>query len=428
MSDRILVMYAGRIVEEHQTQTLLRDPLHPYSKGLLGSYADPRDETVRITYIPGRPPDLSREQHGCRFAARCPEKIERCLSIEPALLPIVPIAAGALAPVRVVADAPSGEPSDLEPRVACHVAHLQREAPSTPGLPAKTRRFQGPEFVKSVGETEVALSNDVFLQVKNVTKTFRTRRGFTVEENEVIKGVSFELRRGMVTALVGQSGSGKSTIARMITGVESPTSGEIVFQSKSGPLNVGHLGRADLARFRKLVQMVFQDPYSSLNPNKTLDYILSRPLKNHRNLGGKELRAEIDSLLEAVALTPPGQYRGRYGYELSGGQRQRVVIARALAAQPELVIADEPISSLDVSIRAEILKLLHKLVQDSDVGILYITHDLLSARMLADEVIVLHNGEIVERGEAIDVIRNPKDDYTRRLVEAIPNPFAETLA
>ena len=426
MSDRILVMYAGRIVEEHQTQTLLRDPLHPYSKGLLGSYADPRDETVRITYSPGRPPDLSREHQGCLFAARCPEKIGLCVEVEPALLPIAPALVGAAAASgAVLAGAEFGEGGDGTPRVACHVAHLQREAPNTPGLPAKTRRFQGPEFVKSVGETEQALSNDVFLQVKNVTKTFRTRRGFTVEENEVIKGVSFELRRGMVTALVGQSGSGKSTIARMITGVERPTSGEIVFQSKSGPLNVGHLGRADLARFRKLVQMVFQDPYSSLNPNKTLDYILSRPLKNHRNMGGKELRAEIDSLLEAVALTPTGQYRGRYGYELSGGQRQRVVIARALAAQPELVIADEPISSLDVSIRAEILKLLHKLVQDSDVGILYITHDLLSARMLADEVIVLHNGEIVERGEAIDVIRNPKDDYTRRLVEAIPNPFAE---
>ncbi len=429
MSDRILVMYAGRIVEEHQTQTLLRDPLHPYSKGLLGSYADPRDETVRITYIPGRPPDLSREHEGCLFAPRCPERIERCLGVEPLLLPIAPgLASDPLAAGGVLAGAEVRESTDVAPRVACHVAHLQREAPETPGLSARTHRFQGPEFVKSVGETELALSNDVFLQLKNVTKTFRTRRGFTVEENEVIKGVSFELRRGMVTALVGQSGSGKSTIARMITGVERPTSGEIVFQSKTGPLNVGHLGRADLARFRKLVQMVFQDPYSALNPNKTLDYILSRPLKNHRNLGGKELHAEIDSLLEAVALTPPGQYRGRFGYELSGGQRQRVVIARALAAQPELVIADEPISSLDVSIRAEILELLHKLVKDSDVGILYITHDLLSARMLADEVIVLHNGEIVEQGEAIDVIRNPKDDYTRRLVEAIPNPFADTTA
>ena len=429
MSDRILVMYAGRIVEENKTRALLRDPLHPYSKGLLGSYADPRDETVRITYVPGRPPDLSREHQGCLFAPRCPEKIERCLSVEPGLLTIAPAAAEVtVAPETTSAEAESERPPEVLQRVACHVAHLQREAPDTPGLPPKTRRFQGPEFVKSVGETEEALSNEVFLQVKDVTKTFRTRRGFRIEENEVIKGVSFELRRGMVTALVGQSGSGKSTIAKMITGVERPTSGEIVFHSKSGPLNVGGLGGADLARFRKLVQMVFQDPYSSLNPNKTLEYILSRPLKNHRKMRGKQLRAEIDSLLEAVALTPPGQYRGRYGFELSGGQRQRVVIARALAAQPELVIADEPISSLDVSIRAEILKLLHKLVQDSDVGILYITHDLLSARMLADEVIVLNNGEIVERGEAIDVIRNPKDEYTRRLVEAIPNPFAEALA
>lgn len=435
MSDRILVMYAGRIVEENETRALLRDPQHPYSKGLLGSYADPRNETVRITYVPGRPPDLSREHQGCLFAPRCPEKIERCLTLDPELLAIKPMVAGEGAgagagevPEGLSAQTSSeGPPEDLH-RVACHVAQLQRETPNMPGLPRKTRRFQGPEFVKSVRETEEALSNDVFLQVKDITKTFRTRRGLKVEENQVIKGVSFELRRGMVTALVGQSGSGKSTIARMITGVERPTSGEIVFHSKGGPLDVGRLRGGDQARFRKLVQMVFQDPYSSLNPNKTLEYILSRPLKNHRSMKGKDLRAEIDSLLEAVALTPPSHYRGRYGYELSGGQRQRVVIARALAAQPELVIADEPISSLDVSIRAEILKLLNKLVKDSDVGILYITHDLLSARMLADEVIVLNNGEIVERGEAIDVIRNPKDEYTRRLVEAIPNPFAEAMA
>lgn len=162
-----------------------------------------------------------------------------------------------------------------------------------------------------------------------------------------------------------------------------------------------------------------------LNPNKTLQYILSRPLKNHRKLRGAAIRTEIDSLLQRVALTPASKYRGRYGYELSGGQRQRVVIARALAANPELVIADEPISSLDVSIRAEILELLHRLVVDSDVGILYITHDLLSARMLADEVIVLNGGQVVEKGRAIDVIRNPQDEYTQRLLEAIPNPFAD---
>ncbi|WP_022908859.1 ABC transporter ATP-binding protein [Aestuariimicrobium kwangyangense] len=423
LSDRILVMYAGRIVEEHTTADLLERPLHPYTKGLLGSYGDPRSETVRITYVPGRPPDLSQPHQGCLFAPRCPERIERCLSVEPPLLPLVPVLPLNRGPLEP-APAQPFVGSVMTPRVACHVAQLQATAPDTPGLPAPTRTFQGPEFVKTIDESEGALASEVFLEVKGVSKVYTSRQGFSTREFTAVDDVSFELRRGMVAALVGQSGSGKSTLAKLITGVEKPTSGEIVFHSSEGPIDVAGLSGSRLSRYRKLVQMVFQDPYSSLNPNKTLQYILSRPLKNHRGLRGAEARAEIDSLLERVALTPPDRYRGRYGYELSGGQRQRVVIARALAAKPELVIADEPISSLDVSIRAEILELLHQLVQGSDVGILYITHDLLSARMLADEVIVLNGGKVVEQGKAIDVIRNPTDAYTRTLLEAIPNPFA----
>lgn len=416
LSDRILVMYAGKIVEEHETGDLLKHPLHPYTKGLLGSYGDPRDETVRITYVPGRPPDLTKNLVGCRFAPRCPERIDRCLTDEPVLLQLG-------APPLSDEHAPAAPEHD--PRVACHVTQLQVTAPDTPGLPARTSTFAGPEFVKTVEETDEALASEVFLEVKGVTKVYTSRNGFSTSQVTAVSDATFELRRGMVTALVGQSGSGKSTLAKLITGVERPTEGEIVFHSSEGPIEVSKLSGSGLRRYRKLVQMVFQDPYSSLNPNKTLRYILSRPLKNHRALRRAELSSEIDSLLERVALTPPSKYRGRYGYELSGGQRQRVVIARALAALPELVIADEPISSLDVSIRAEILELLHKLVQDSDVGILYITHDLLSARMLADEVIVLNGGKVVEKGKAIDVIRNPTDDYTRTLLDAIPNPFAE---
>ena len=237
--------------------------------------------------------------------------------------------------------------------------------------------------------------------------------------------VSFVLRKGEVTALVGQSGSGKSTLARMITGVESPTSGRIVFHGKEGEQEVAKFRGRALRRYRQHVQMVFQDPYSSLNPSKTLGYTLARPLANHQGLRGKAAQARVDELLETVALTPPSRYRNRFAYELSGGQRQRVVIARALAAQPELIVADEPISSLDVSIRAEILELLNNLVHDSDVGILYITHDLLSARMLSDEVIVLNEGVVVETGPSLRVIREPEDDYTRRLIEAIPNPFQD---
>jgi peptide/nickel transport system ATP-binding protein len=180
-----------------------------------------------------------------------------------------------------------------------------------------------------------------------------------------------------------------------------------------------------LRDYRRHVQMVFQDPYSSLNPTKTIGYILSRPLANYRGMRGAAAQEKAMELLETVALTPASRFFNRFAYQLSGGQRQRVVIARALAVEPELIIADEPISSLDVSIRAEVLELLNQLVHGSDVGILYITHDLLSARMLSDEVIVLNRGQVVEHGPSLEVIRNPKDDYTRLLLDAIPNPFED---
>jgi peptide/nickel transport system ATP-binding protein len=399
LSDRILVMYAGRIVEDQSAAALLREPLHPYTKGLLGSYGDPRNETVKITYIPGRPPDLSRDIVGCSFAPRCPERIDVCVEKDPALLPL------------------------RGGRVACHVAQLQRAENGAELYGEPKRGFEGPQFVKTADESETALANPVVLSVENVSKVFERRRGFTVTRTPAVSDVTFELRRGEVTALVGQSGSGKSTLAKMITGVESPTQGRIVFHGADGEKLVsGFKGRA-LRAYRSDVQMVFQDPYSSINPAKRLGYVLSRPLVNYQGLKGDELRERVKELLERVALTPADRYINRYGYELSGGQRQRVIIAKALAVEPKIIVADEPISSLDVSIRAEVLELLNDLVRKDDVGILYITHDLLSARMLSDEVIVLNGGKVVEKGATLDVIRNPRDAYTRTLLDAIPNPF-----
>jgi peptide/nickel transport system ATP-binding protein len=399
LSDRILVMYAGKIVEEHTSADLLRRPLHPYSKGLMGSYGDPRAETVRLTYVPGRPPDLALELTGCPFAPRCPEAIGVCVESAPELLPL--------------GDA----------RVACHVAH----AASEPGAVQPPRRFAGPEFVKTAEETREARDHEVLLQLENVSRHYRVRSNLRFITTAAVESASFELRRGAVTALVGQSGSGKSTLAKLITGVEGPTSGAITFHSDGGPLDVGSMRARQLRQYRRQVQMVFQDPYSSLNPTKTLRYILSRPLRNYHGLRGDALSRSIEQLLEKVALTPVSRYLNRYPHELSGGQRQRVVIARALAADPKLIVADEPISSLDVSIRAEILELLHGLVADDGVTILYITHDLLSARMIADQIVVLKDGRVVETGDALDVIQHPQDDYTRLLLDAIPNPF-ETAA
>ncbi len=413
LSDRILVMYAGEIVEEQPSASLLRDPMHPYTKGLLGSYGDPRAETVHVTYVPGRPPDLSRRPTGCPFAPRCPEKIGRCESLDP---PLLRLDGG---------------------RVACHVAELQRASDDVvDGVGPIVTGFAGPEFVKSAGEAAERRSDDVVLDVEGVSKTYQRRRGLKVERTRAVIDVSFTLRRGGVTALVGQSGSGKSTLAKMITGVETPTGGTIRFcadGASEGRFDgegqaVGAMRGRALRRYRSHVQMVFQDPYSSLNPAKTLGYILGRAVHNHQGLTGEAARAKVLELLDTVALTPADRYINRFAYELSGGQRQRVVIARALAAEPELIIADEPISSLDVSIRAEVLELLNTLVQQRGVSILYITHDLLSARMLADQVIVLNEGRVVEQGPALEVIRNPKDDYTKLLLEAVPNPFAELSA
>ncbi|GAB3887331.1 ABC transporter ATP-binding protein [Terrabacter terrigena] len=399
LSDRILVMYAGRIVEEQPAAALLTQPYHPYSKGLLGSYGDPRAETVRITYVPGRPPDLSLPMAGCSFAPRCPERVARCTEVEP---PIVPLGAG---------------------RAACIVAEAQQREGGAGEHGEPKRTFDGPQFVKTSEESTRALRGDVVLTVDDVSKVFTRRRGLAVQRTEAVTGASFVLRKGEVTALVGQSGSGKSTLARMITGVDSPTSGRIVFHGPKGDQEVaGFRGRA-LRDYRGDVQMVFQDPYSSINPAKRVGYILARPLANYHGLRGDALRERVKELLETVALTPADRFMNRYGYELSGGQRQRVVIAKALAVEPEIIVADEPISSLDVSIRAEILELLNDLVQQKDVGILYITHDLLSARMLADEVIVLNNGRVVEQGQTLKVIRDPSDAYTRKLIDAIPNPF-----
>jgi peptide/nickel transport system ATP-binding protein len=169
--------------------------------------------------------------------------------------------------------------------------------------------------------------------------------------------------------------------------------------------------------------MVFQDPYSALNPAHTIAHSLMRPLQNYKGMSGKQARARAAEMLETVGLTPASLYMDKNPHQLSGGQRQRVVVARALAPDPEIVIADEPTSMLDVSIRAGILEILKKLVTETNIAMLYITHDLLSARLLADEIMVLNRGEVVESGDAQSIIKNPQHDYTKLLLNSIPNPF-----
>ncbi|NNC12034.1 ABC transporter ATP-binding protein [Planctomonas sp. JC2975] len=256
------------------------------------------------------------------------------------------------------------------------------------------------------------------LEFRNVTKRYRVRGAGKSNELLAVDDVSFVLESGKTVALVGQSGSGKSTIAKLMLQLESPSSGEILLDGKP----IARRGRG-LRDYRHQVQMVFQDPFASLNPYHSIAHHLARPLKLH---GRGRTRAEIDSavsrLLERVRLSPPEEYAGKHPHELSGGQRQRVAIARALAPEPTMLIADEPVSMLDVSIRLGVLNLLAGLQREENLGVLYITHDLATARHFSDEILVMYRGRIVERGPADDVILNPQHEYTKLLASAAPNP------
>ncbi|MEP7764692.1 ATP-binding cassette domain-containing protein [Sanguibacter sp. 25GB23B1] len=251
------------------------------------------------------------------------------------------------------------------------------------------------------------------LELKNVTKRYRIRGAGDIL---ALDDVSFTLTSGRTLALVGQSGSGKSTIAKILTQLERATSGEILLDGKPVPRR----GRA-LRRYRQQVRMVFQDPFASLNPYHTVRHHIERPLLLDHVVPREDVEAEVVRLLERVRLEP-GTTIDRRPHELSGGQRQRVAIARALASRPGLLVADEPVSMLDVSIRLGVLNLLADLQRESNLGVLYITHDLATARHFSDEIMVLNHGTVVERGLADDVILNPQHPYTRALRDASPDP------
>jgi peptide/nickel transport system ATP-binding protein len=229
-----------------------------------------------------------------------------------------------------------------------------------------------------------------------------------------VEDVSLALAPAKVTAVVGESGSGKSTLARMLARLVSPTNGEILLD--------GHAASGHRREYARQVQMVLQDPFASLNPVHDVRYHLARPLLAHGLAGRAELDEVITGLLERVALTPGRQYLRKYPHELSGGQRQRVAIARALAVRPRVLLADEPVSMLDVSIRLGLLNLLGGLRDEDGLGILYITHDIASARYLADEVIVMYAGQVVESGPVEVVTDHPAHPYTQLLLSAAPDP------
>jgi peptide/nickel transport system ATP-binding protein len=259
------------------------------------------------------------------------------------------------------------------------------------------------------------------VEVEGLTKHFAVRAGLLGRRSHVhaVDDVAFTLRPGTITALVGESGSGKSTVTRILARLHEATAGTVVFEGNDVTRRAS---RRELLRYRSQVQMIFQDPFDSLNPVRTVRHHLERPLQIHGIVPRDQVDERVRELLRTVGLVPPDEVAAKYPHELSGGQRQRVSIARALAVEPKVLLADEPISMLDVSIRIGILNLMRELKEEKGLAFLYVTHDIASARYVADEMLVMYAGQIVEQGPTEAVLQEPLHPYTRLLLSAVPDP------
>jgi len=262
------------------------------------------------------------------------------------------------------------------------------------------------------------------LRVENLTKKFKKKNLFSANSEEVIAAdsVNFSLEHGEILAIAGQSGSGKSTIAKLILRALQPDSGKIFYNQNEIKDNSN-----ELKKFRMKCQMVYQDPYDSINPRMTILDIVNEPLEIH-NIGTNEERKQrVIETLRLVKLEPAEEIAKKHPHMLSGGQRQRVVIARAIVVKPEIIIADEPVSMLDVSIRAEILELMKEIQSKNGISMIYITHDLATAKHFADNIVILNVGKIMEKGPIDKVLSEPEDSYTKALISAISEPDPNNL-
>jgi len=449
-ADSVEVMYAGRLVETTGTATLFQHMHHPYTQALLGSI--PRlsqDARRRLLSIPGLPPDLSNPPPGCRFAPRCSRATDKCRTDEPPLSgtgldhlfscwhPVDgPLTAAAPAAESTEAESPAAEltaveaATEAEPTtgteppteaeaVAAALAALDPEATPAAG-PVVTAADRPPAPAGGANGAAAGGDGAALLQVTDVVKEFGVTAGAVLQRRvgsvKAVSSVSFAVAAGETFGLVGESGCGKTTIGRVIVALEKPDSGSVVL----GGTNVSALSGGDLRRYRRDLQLIFQDPYSSLDPRMRVGAIIREPLTIQGLGSHAEQQQRVFDLLDEVGL--PRNAVERYPHEFSGGQRQRIGLARALTLSPRLIVADEPVSALDVSIRAQVLNLMKRLQADHGLTYVVISHDLAVVKYMADRIGVMYLGKLVELGSGEDIYARPAHPYTAALIATIPVP------
>ncbi len=393
-TDRVMVMYAGRIAEGAGTVELFTSMRHPYSEALLESIPKiDQDSTQKLYNIPGIPPDLSKTIMNCRFEPRCQYSTQRCREEDPAL---------------------TGSPEHV---FACFNpvggTLSQREAT----LIAAESAGRADREASRIHDLE---SRRVILELDHLVKEFPVTAGAVMQRKigavHAVSDVSFRIREGETFGLVGESGCGKTTIGRLIVGLEKPNSGAIRFDG----VDVTQLSGSDMRRARRDMQLMFQDPYASLDPRMRVGTILREPLAVQKMGTTKEQWERVAELLREVGLNPKSV--NLYPHEFSGGQRQRIGFAPALTLNPRLIVADEPVSALDVSIQAQVLNMMKNLQRKHSLTYIVISHDLAVIKYLADTIGVMYLGKLVEIGPAQEVYERASHHYTRGLIDTIPVP------